>query len=438
MRSLIGSWALALALTDGSAAPARAQAPSAAPPLSASQPQSPPMQVVEFDEAVHRAIAANPDVAQAAQTILRAEAVLLGARAVHWPTVNGTVTTTLLEAERGFNGLVTQPQTQSAFSGAVSYPVLSAARWAQAVQASDRVRVAQIGAEETRRQVAIAAAEGYLAIVTRRRQVEVNARALEHAQVQLDYATTRLDAGAGSRLNQVRAAQEVETVRVLLEATNLLVRRAQEALGVILAVDAPVDAGAEPSFEVPVLTGDTWLQARTDVRLSTAQVEAAERVVSDSWKDWVPVGTASFLPQLITPAGLFQPSRTWSAVLQFAVPIFDGGVRRAARHERETLAESARIDLTDVQIRARSEERAAAATVESTGRALESARLAAKHAAEVLRITDIAFRAGATTNLEVIDAQRRARDTDTAATIAEDLMRQARLDLLVALGRFPN
>jgi outer membrane protein TolC len=396
------------------------------------------MAVVTFDEAVRRALAANPDVAQAAQTILRAEAVLHGTRSVHWPAVNATVTTTMLNEERGFNGLVTQPQTQSALAGAVAYPVLSAARWAQVVQAGDRVRVARIGAEETRRQVAIAAAQAYLAIVTRRRQVEVNERALANAQVHLDYATTRLEAGAGSKLNEVRAAQELESIRVVLEATHLAVTRAQEALGVILAIDAPVDAGPEPGFEIPVTTDDAWLAARTDVRLSAAQVEAAERVASDSWKDWVPVGTASFLPVWLTPAGLFQPSRTWSAVLQFGVPVFDGGQRKALSRERETLAEAARIDLGDVRLRARSELRAAYATVESTQRGLESARLAAKHAAEVVRITDIAFRAGATTNLEVIDAQRRARDTDTAATVAEDFVRLARLDLLVALGRFPN
>jgi outer membrane protein TolC len=56
----------------------------------------------------------------------------------------------------------------------------------------------------------------------------------------------------------------------------------------------------------------------------------------------------------------------------------------------------------------------------------------------VLQITDVAFRAGATTNIEVVDAQRRARDAETTAVIAEDAVRRARLDLLVATGRFPQ
>ena len=40
-------------------------------------------------------------------------------------------------------------------------------------------------------------------------------------------------------------------------------------------------------------------------------------------------------------------------------------------------------------------------------------------------------------NLELIDAQRRARDAETLAVIAEDNQRQAAIDLLSASGRFP-
>jgi outer membrane protein TolC len=92
----------------------------------------------------------------------------------------------------------------------------------------------------------------------------------------------------------------------------------------------------------------------------------------------------------------------------------------------------------DVERRARSEVRVALEAMRATERALTSAQAAAEQANEVLRITDIAFRAGATTNIEVLDAQRRARDADTQAAIAEDAVRRARLDYLVAVGRFPS
>ncbi len=52
-------------------------------------------------------------------------------------------------------------------------------------------------------------------------------------------------------------------------------------------------------------------------------------------------------------------------------------------------------------------------------------------------MANIAYEAGATTNIEVIDAERRARDAETAAVMAEDAARRARLDLLSATGNLP-
>jgi len=80
--------------------------------------------------------------------------------------------------------------------------------------------------------------------------------------------------------------------------------------------------------------------------------------------------------------------------------------------------------------------RLAQASVDSYTRVLAHARAAAAQAVEVLTIATGAFELGATTNLEVIDAQRQARDAEAVAVIAEDGLRRARLDLLVALGRF--
>jgi outer membrane protein len=394
---------------------------------------------VTFDDAVRRALESNPTVVEAAQAILRADTLLQQARTVYQPTVSGSVTTTVLDSARGFDDFVTQPRTQSLLGASIAYPVLAAAQWAQQAQAEDQIRVARRGVDETRRQVALATAQAYLAVIAEQRQVEVNERARENATAHVEYARARLEGGLGSRLNELRASQELATDEVFLESARLALRRAQEALGVLVASDAPMDAAAEPALEIATRPEDeSWLGARADVQWFAARIDAADRVVRDSWRDWVPTATASFEPQLLTPAGLFAPSRSWRGFVQFAVPVFDGGARRIARRQREITLDTARIQLTDVELRARSELRTAEAAVESTERALQHARLAAQHAAEVLKITDVAFRAGATTNIELIDAQRRTRDAETAAAQAEDRVRQARLDLLVALGRFPR
>ena len=159
---------------------------------------------------------------------------------------------------------------------------------------------------------------------------------------------------------------------------------------------------------------------------------------SDSWKDWVPTGTAA--SRRSTSRRLGCSSRRargpgWcSSPSRSSTP---GSGARSPR-QRDVALELTRIDRTDLERQIRADERIAREAVVITARALASARRAADQANEVVRITDVAFRAGATTNLEVIDAQRRARDAETAAAIAEDRVRQARLDLLVALGLFPR
>ena len=248
-------------------------------------------QTVTFDDAVRIATERSPDAARAAQAILRAEAILQGARGIFLPTVNGTVTTTILNEERGFQGQVTQPQSQAAFGAQVAYPILAASRWAQATQAGDQAAIARISRDETRRQIALAVSDAYLDVINQHRQVSVNTRALENGRDHLAFASARLQAGAGSRLNELRAAQEASSDEVLLEATLLLLRRAQEALGVLLVADGPVDTAGEPIFEVPGELPSTWLSGRVDIRLADAEVAAADRVRRDSWKDWVPAGS---------------------------------------------------------------------------------------------------------------------------------------------------
>jgi outer membrane protein TolC len=397
------------------------------------------MPTVTFDEAIARALQNNPTIAQASQGILRAEGLLRQARATALPNVNATVSNAVVDTERAFGGATIQPRSQTTFSADLSMPVLAASRWAAAAQARDQVSVAELSTADVRQQIALATAQAYLSVIAQRRQLEVNARARETALAHLEYARRRLAAGAGTRLNELRAAQEVATDEARLENAGLAVLRAQEALGVLIVADGPVDAGPEPAFDIPTTIDEpTWMLARPDVQLFTAAERAADRVWRDSFKDFFPTGIASFDPQSITPAGAFSSPRTWRFTVAFSQPVFDGGQRSGLKRFREAEARSSRLALTNLQIQARSEVRLAQATVRSSARALESLRLAAQQANEVLGITNVAFEAGATTNLEVIDAQRSARDAESDAAVAEDALRRARLDLLTAIGKFPQ
>ena len=413
-------------------------APGQTPALP-SAPDQPVMEALPFDQAVARAVEKNTTIQIAATNVLRAEAILQQVRAATLPFVNVSVINSTLDAARGFDGNVVQPQNQTTIAPSFGMPVLAAAQWAARVQQMDRIEVARLNTADVRRQIGISAAIAYLAVITQERLVDVQQRALETSRAQLDYNQRRLQGGVGSRLNALRSSQIVSSDQALLETYLLNVRRAQEALGVLLEADGPVDVAGEPAFEVPAIgSPESWLGERTDYRLFTAQRDLSSRIVKDSSKDWWPTASVSFDPQYVGPAGLFQPSGTWRLTLSLNQPIYDGGRRRGVRREREADLQEDELFLQRLGLTARAEVRTALAAVAFQERALANARESAGFANEVLKITIVAFEAGASTNIEVIDAQRSARDLETAVTQVEDRVRQARLDLLVALGRFPQ
>jgi outer membrane protein TolC len=394
------------------------------------------VEAVGFDEAVGRALEHNHDVALAASAIVNAEALLGKARAVILPTVELWANEAWIDDARGFEDITTQPRRQFAAGGTVVVPVLAASEWARKAQAADQVTVARLGAAEVRRQVAVATAQAYLAVIAARRQVEVDERARDNARAQYEYANTRFEGGAGSRLDALRAADVLSTNEVLVERSRLALELSQEGLGVLMASDGRVDAAEEPVFEVPAENEDADLSARADLRLLAGERDAADRVLRDSWKDWLPDVVASFDPLYVDPAGAFQEANTWRAVLGARFPIYLGGERAADRRMREAALDAAETELDRGELLARAEVRSARAAIEAADRGLVHARAAADDANEVLRITEKAFRAGARTNIELVDAQRRARDAETAVARAEDILRRAKLDLQVALGLF--
>ena len=99
--------------------------------------------------------------------------------------------------------------------------------------------------------------------------------------------------------------------------------------------------------------------------------------------------------------------------------------------------DTARAKVSEKTTNIPSEVRIARAGISSAERVLATERVAAEQASEVVDIVNVSFRLGASTNIEVIDAQRRARDADTNVAVAEDALRRARFNLLNALGLFP-
>jgi outer membrane protein TolC len=175
---------------------------------------------------------------------------------------------------------------------------------------------------------------------------------------------------------------------------------------------------------------------RADIKALNQRLAAAQAQSGRMWTYYMPFLTAVGQPAIVVGADFHLTGR-WQAVMILSLPIYDGGLRSGVARENDALVEQARANVEGTLRQAQSEVRTAFEAILRADKGLEAARDAARLAQRAFELATIAYQAGATTNLEVIDAARRARDAETSAAQTEDLARQSRLDLLVASGRFP-
>jgi len=398
---------------------------------------------IAFDEAVRRAQARNPAARLAADEIARVDGLLAQARSFSLPLLVASGSWTRIDHDRilrrtppAADQLVT-PQEQRGAAAVLQVPLLAPSRWASWVVASKSLDLTRISEEDVRRQVALAAGRAYLGVVASGRAVEVTRSAVELAQARLDFARTRFQAGVGNALDQARAEQVLAAGEAQLETAQTGLARAREALGLATGSDGPLDAGPEPDLPAPPAAAGTTVDRRSDVAAARARFEAAAAAARYSWADWLPslIATAQATHQspVVAPA---QPE-AWQVQLVLSLPIFEGGLRLGQLQERRAVEREAQTLLDATLRQARSDVRLAAEAAQHQEAAYRAARRAAEQARSVLSLITRAYEAGATNSLDLTTAQQQARDADLAMVISEDALRQARLDLLAAVGLFP-
>jgi outer membrane protein len=392
---------------------------------------------ITMTEAVHRALLRNPSAQVAALEIDRASALLSETRSNSLPylTANGAYTRLDNARRLGTNTLAAENQISANLTLAV--PLLAPQRWVQWSQSKANVGATEAGNQDARRSVALATARAYLAVVSQKRVVEINARALATDRAHFDYTHTRLVGGVGNRVDDVRAAQQVASDEAQLEASYTGLARAREALAVLVGEAQPLDVYDDVSLASSSTDPEAAIAQRQDVAAANARLRLAEKVKRESWADYTPSLSGQFIPFYQNPPSVSTPETGWQALLVLSFPLVEGGLRRGQSQERAALVAEARSQYEGLLRQTRSDIRVAVEEIRRADNAMKSAASAARLAREALDLANRAYHAGATSNIEVIDAERRARDADTAAVVAEDTVRQARLDLLAAAGQFP-
>jgi outer membrane protein TolC len=393
------------------------------------------MERLTLDQAVQRALARNTSVLIAAAEVQRAQGLVAQARASSLPTLYPAGTYTRLDSARRFQGMTVLSANQYGATAPLAVPLIAPAAWAQWAHALDDRRVAELGVGQVRRQVAIAVASAYLTVVTQRRLLEVAIVSRDNAASHADYTRQQTAAGAVSELDAVRAQQQLHTAQAQVQVATLALIQSREALGLLVAGDRPIDAAGPPEFRLP--TARDRLDQRSDVLWMRMRQTAAGNQLRDSSTEYLPYLTGVFQPAFAEPPTFTQPRWGWQLQLTLVLPLYDGGARPGRRLVRSALLAETSDSLEDLLRTGRSDIRLGYRSLQDAQKRVTEALAAATLAHRALEISTLRYRQGATTNIEVIDAEQQARQSDLSAALAEDNAQLIRLDLLAASGGFP-
>ncbi len=88
-------------------------------------------------------------------------------------------------------------------------------------------------------------------VIVEHRVIAADVNARDTARAHAAYAEKQYAGGAVSRLDAVRAGQQWHTAEALVNDAEVALIAAEEALGVLVAGDRPIDAAETPTFPLP-------------------------------------------------------------------------------------------------------------------------------------------------------------------------------------------
>jgi len=391
--------------------------------------------VVTLDEAVARATRVDPAAVAARGQVDNAEwARRAASAALLIPSVSVGADATTFSAP-AFNVGTLQPATQIATAQVqASYDLfLGGRQLANVRRASTAVAGAEARAVEVRFGTALATTADYYAVVAGRELARVAADRVRRAEEQLAVARARVVSGAVVQTDSLQLLLELTRARQERLEQDAALRVAQLQLGRRVGIAGPVNAATADTMPAPPLpltveeaiarataNGPAYVAARTEEEAADAALRA-ER--------------SAYLPRvtLSAAAGSFDrqifPDATYRS--QFGVgvslPLWDNGAREVAISQARVGRDVAAARRRDLE-RGAAQAVTAAYTNFTTARAgVELATVGVDVARETYRVQDVRYRSGATTILDVLEAQG-------ALTRAEADLVQARRRVHLALA----
>ncbi|MFA0731224.1 MAG: hypothetical protein LKKZDAJK_002005 [Candidatus Fervidibacter sp.] len=307
-------------------------------------------------------------------------------------------------------------------------------------QAKAQANAASFTYERTKADIALQVAQQFFTVLQARAQVRLQERVLERARRLLEAAEAGFKAGTVAHLDVLRARVQVRTAEVdLLSAKNqervaMLTLRNLMGVGDDLVFDI-AEPSEEPTAPLPSLT---QLLAQAFRQRPEVQEAEWQRKSADAARQ---LARLAMTPTLTVngsynryPTSSRNIDKEWAVNLVVSYPIFDGGRLRAelttAELQREQAALTLRRTLNDIRLQVEQ----AYLNLQNARERLAAAQEAVKEASETAHLTEEAYRAGAASLLDVLNAQVALAQAETQELQARYDLRRALFALRHAIG----
>jgi outer membrane protein TolC len=294
-------------------------------------------------------------------------------------------------------------------------------------------------ADETREQVLLSVARTYLTLqgiegllaaaydaekVALRREEDARARIAAGTAVELDLLRAQSDTASSrstiaSLLGQQRS--QLPLLEALVGEPVAPLPAAQSGVEALLG--RPADEAAQP-----------W-ERTFSVRSAIAQVLGAQRSVTYDKFLWLPSVSGVVRGSYNSNLGFTGSNTYYDLILNINVPLYDSGTRYAQKHEDEARLQQAMASLASTRAQARATWLGARASLAAAQAVLEQNEAQVRVARRAQQQTNVSFRAGVATSLDLQDADNRLFQAQSSAAQARANLDTTRATVAAAEGR---
>jgi outer membrane protein len=318
---------------------------------------------------------------------------------------------------------------------------LSFRKFSELSRTQAEIGSANAGEVEQRYRTALETESSYYDVLVNQELARVSRERVNRAQEGLTVARARVSSGAAVPTDSLQLVLELIRSQVEVLRQENALRRSQFELGRRVGADGPVDgvpADTMPAADLPITLPEALrfaLDQGPQYRSARANESAAEAALKSERGDYLPTLSIGGLHQRYDTQIFPEAAKVSSLTFTISLPIWDDGLREIQITRARVNRDVARAVREDLERQVRRDVNNAYDVYQTSRAAVDLARVGVVVARETYRMQELRYRSGASTILDLLDAQVDLAQSEAGLVQARYATRLALAGLEAILGR---